>query len=248
MNISRLRDRPRLRARLALVLAVSALSLGASAARAGPPFLTDDPEPTDLHHWEVYNFVSGASEDGETGTALGLDLNYGPVKDVQLSATLPFERDPGAPRRLGDIEVAAKFKLLHQSPDTASIDLTVFPRAYLPTGVDSHRVGLLLPVWAERDFGPWALFGGGGYTINPGAGNRNFWQGGLALNRQLGEGFQLGAEIYAQGPTTIGERPLTVANLGSTIHLAGPFSLALSAGKGLNRDQTVFYSALKLDL
>lgn len=235
-------------ARLFALLIAVAFALGGSAVRAGPPFLTDDPEPTDLHRWEIYTFASGASEDGELGTALGLDLNYGPIKDVQLSMTLPFERDPGAPRRLGDVEVAAKFKLLHQSPDSASIDLTVFPRAFLPTGPDSHRVGLLLPLWAERDFGPWALFGGGGYTINPGVGNRNYWQGGVALNRQLGEGLQLGAEIYAQGPTAIGERPLTVANLGSTIHLGGPFSLAVSAGKGLNRDQTIFYSALKLDL
>jgi hypothetical protein len=36
------------------------------AALAGPPFATDDPEPTDLGHYEVYLFPGGAS------TAIGL--------------------------------------------------------------------------------------------------------------------------------------------------------------------------------
>ena len=47
------------------------------------------------------------------------------------------------------------------------------------------RVRLLLPMWAQKDFGPWSLFGGGGYMINPGAGNRDFWQSGVALTRQV---------------------------------------------------------------
>ena len=59
-------------------------------------------------------------------------------------------------------------------------------------------VRILLPVWAQKDFGPWSLFGGGGYTINPGAGNRNFWQSGLALTRNVTPRLSLGAEITHQ--------------------------------------------------
>ena len=29
-------------------------------ALAGPPFITDDPEPVDPGHWEVYAFSAGA--------------------------------------------------------------------------------------------------------------------------------------------------------------------------------------------
>lgn len=234
--------------RLARALVFAGAALAATVGSAGPPFQTDDPEPTDLHRWEIYNFLGGADDNGSIGTTAGLDLNYGLHQDVQISLTVPFDREPGAPRRLGDVEMAAKFKLLHQAPDSASIDLALFPRAYLPTGPQSRRIGLLLPIWGQRDFGKWSLFGGGGYTINPGADNRNFWQGGLALNRRMGEGLQLGGELFAQGADQVGGRPLTVANLGSLIHLGGPFSLAISAGKGINRPQTVFYSALKLDL
>ena len=35
----------------ALLLAVP------TVAWAGPPFVTDDPEPTDLHKWEIYSFA-----------------------------------------------------------------------------------------------------------------------------------------------------------------------------------------------
>ena len=28
--------------------------IGAVVAWAGPPFVTDDPEPVGMHHWEVY--------------------------------------------------------------------------------------------------------------------------------------------------------------------------------------------------
>jgi hypothetical protein len=47
-------------------------------AFAGPPFITDDPEPVDLDHWEVYAFSAGANGRGDT-TGLGpsMEVNYG---------------------------------------------------------------------------------------------------------------------------------------------------------------------------
>src|SRR5438270_5724696 len=40
---------------------VAALALASLAfpAAAGPPYLTDDPVPTDLGRWEIYGFASG---------------------------------------------------------------------------------------------------------------------------------------------------------------------------------------------
>lgn len=59
-------------------------------AYAGPPYLTDDPEPTDVHHYEIYAFGSGTSErDGMDGEA-GIDFNYGGAKNLQLTAILPI--------------------------------------------------------------------------------------------------------------------------------------------------------------
>ncbi len=65
------------------------------------------------------------------------------------------------------------------------------------------RVRLLLPVWAQKDFGPWSLFGGGGYMINPGAGNRDFWQSGVALTRAVTPRLSLGGEIAHEGPDAV---------------------------------------------
>ena len=59
-------------------------------------------------------------------------------------------------------------------------------------------MGLLLPVWAEKDVGPWQVFGGGGYQINTGANQRNFWQGGVAVNRTMTNRLQLGVELFEQ--------------------------------------------------
>ena len=85
----------------------------AGSAWAGPPYQTDDPEPTDLGHWEIYNFATldGRGIDYD-GTA-GLDLNYGAANGVQLTATLPlaFSHSPDRGRRsgTGDVELAGKY-------------------------------------------------------------------------------------------------------------------------------------------
>ncbi len=221
--------------------------LFSGVAYAGPPFVTDDPEPTDYHKWEIYNFAGGSHDGGVTSLDTGVDLNYGGFRDVQLTAVLPLHTETGAPLDTGDVQIAAKFKLLHQGEGGFGLDVTFFPRVFVPTGRGSRYAQILLPVWAQRDIGKWQVFGGGGYTLNPGPGNRDYWVQGFVINRQVVKGFQLGVEEYYQGPTAIGDRPLIGANLGTSIHIKGPFSLLGSFGQGLNRPQTIFYSSLKLD-
>jgi len=59
-----------------------ALALGAAGpALAGPPFLTDDPEPTEAGHWEIYAPAldaagKGADFDGSLGVARGSQAYY----------------------------------------------------------------------------------------------------------------------------------------------------------------------------
>ena len=67
---------------VALVL-IAALC-GARQARAGPPFITDDPEPVDLGHWEVYAFSDGAFDGGSaTGVGPSIEVNYGAARCCQ---------------------------------------------------------------------------------------------------------------------------------------------------------------------
>ena len=72
-------------------------ALAATPALAGPPYKTDDPAPTDTGHWEIYAFGAVDGDDGNIDGAAGVDLNYGAVEGVQLTATLPvgFARQRG---------------------------------------------------------------------------------------------------------------------------------------------------------
>ena len=205
-----------------------------SVAWAGPPYVTDDPQPTDLHHGEIYAFgaAEGAHRSGDG--AAGLDLNYGAVPGVQLTATLPldFVHDSGqTSTHAGDVELGVKYRFLHR--EAAGLDVAIFPRLILPTA--GHRFGtgrtqVLLPVWAEKDSGPWALFGGGGYTINPGAGNRDFWQGGIALTREVSSRLSIGGEATLDGPDVVGAHATAGLGIGGVYQFGGPFALLVSGG------------------
>ena len=217
------------------ILPLLAILLCAAPALAGPPFVTDDPQPTDTGHWEIYNFALGSHIAGETDGAAGFDINYGGAKDLQLTAVLPlnYQTGTGGTVGLGNIELAAKYKFLHQADGSILPDVAFFPRAFVPTAgrrFGTRRLSLLLPLWAQKDFGPWSLFGGGGYTINPGAGNRDYWQSGLALTRTVTPRLSLGAEITYQGPDAAGARSTTALGAGGIFHVAGPFSLLFSGG------------------
>jgi hypothetical protein len=94
----------------------------------------------------------------------------------------------------------------------------------------ARHVTALLPVWAQKDFGKWSVFGGGGYAINPGAGNRDYWSGGVAVTRRFGERLSVGLEADRQGPDTIGARAATSLGLGAIYDLGGHLRLLASGG------------------
>ncbi len=207
----------------------------ASPALAGPPYLTDDPVPTDLGHWEIYAFTSAqggqSSVDGESG----FDINYGGVRNVQLTATLPlgFEKDPGEDWHWGtsDVELAVKYRFLDDQK--GGFSAAIFPRVFLPTSslARGEHLQLLLPLWLEKDFkGGTSIFGGGGYQVNPGPGNLNFWQAGGAVTQDVGHKIALGAEIFRQGPDAVGETVQTSAGVGGTVQLSPHYGLLFSGG------------------
>src|SRR5277367_5925419 len=85
-------------------------------ALAGPPYLSDDPEPTDYRHFEIYTFSNGTvTGDGTSGEA-GIDFNYGAAPNLQLTAVLPAGYDFGSASPsvagLSNIELGAKYRFL----------------------------------------------------------------------------------------------------------------------------------------
>ncbi|HET7593311.1 MAG TPA: hypothetical protein VFK00_09935, partial [Rhodanobacteraceae bacterium] len=132
-------------------------------ALAGPPYITDDPEPTGTGHYEIYFFSEGASaRDGREGSA-GIDFNYGAADNLQLTATLPIAWSAvagGSTAGIGNIELAAKYQFLHQRG--AGVDAAFFPRVFLPAApsvVAEDHASLLLPLWLQRSWGAWTVFG-----------------------------------------------------------------------------------------
>ena|ERR1700676_4935194 len=83
---------------------------------AGPPYVSDDPVPTDYKHFEIYTFNSGTTTQGGSSGATGIDFNYGAAPDLQLTATLPagFDRPAGGKPSisLSNVELAAKYRFL----------------------------------------------------------------------------------------------------------------------------------------
>src|SRR5262249_36577758 len=67
-------------------MSLLALLLSSSPAPAGPPFITDDPEPTDYRHWELYIFSQGTHATGGPSGVVppSCDCNYGGLPNVQL--------------------------------------------------------------------------------------------------------------------------------------------------------------------
>lgn len=237
-------------------LRLAALTLGSVAAPAvaGPPYLTDDPVPTDTGHWEIYAFASGEGHRSDLDADAGLDLNYGAVRGVQLTATLPLSfshaRLAGWHGGTGDVELGAKYRFL--ADEKSGFSAAIFPRIILPTAAHSpgERARLLLPLWMEKDFkGGTSLFGGGGFELNPGSGNRNFWQAGLALTQDVSERLSIGAEVTRQGADTVGGTAQTRAGLGTIVKLNEHYALLLSGGPTWadRRTSFRFYTALGLN-
>jgi hypothetical protein len=223
-------------------------------ALAGPPYQTDDPEPTELHHWEIYNFVTADGRHSDFDGEAGLDLNYGGAKGLQLTATLPiaFSRtsDEGWRAGSGDVELGAKYRLLEDKQ--RGWQAAIFPRVILPTlakGLGSNRLRLLLPLWVQKDLGKTSVFGGGGYEINPGSGHKDFWQAGIAVTHDFSEDFSLGTEIFWQSADTQGGESSTGVNLGLIRQLGGPYSFLLAGGPSFSSGRTSYhaYAALALN-
>ncbi len=227
---------------LALFGLVLALGFAARPAHAGPPFITDDPEPVDLHHWEVYAFSAGAfDQHGSTGVGPSVEVNYGAAPNLQLHviANLAYDNAPGEGGQfgLGDTELGAKYRFITPGDQDWFPQVGVFPLVELPSG-DARRglgagyVQAFLPLWIQKDFGKWTTYGGGGYWINPGPGNRNFWYAGWLLQRQVTDKLMLGGEVFHATSSMDGRRDSSGFNMGGQYDLTEHDHLLFSIGRG----------------
>lgn len=220
-------------------------------AWAGPPFLSDDPDPTPHGEYEILLFTEGEPLSGNASGSLGIDFNYGATPDLQLTAAAPviFE-DVGGERSwgLGNVELAAKLRVLHQ--ETFGWDVAIFPRVYLPSGsnLGDQHASFLLPVWVGRDDGNWSTFGGGGCAINRGGGSQDYCLAGWGVTYDVTPQLNLGAELFHQTADVEGGEATTTIGFGGTyslndtVHLLG--YLGADPDHFGEADRTAWYTSL----
>ncbi len=181
------------------LLCLALIACGAlhpAPAWAGPPFLTDDPEPVELRHWEFYAASQWSMNRHDTsGTCPHFEVNYGALPNVQLHAIVPVVLDHASGAKdqfgVGDIELGTKLRFVQEGKG-----LPQFPLITLPTGSESRRLGsgeveVFLPIWVQKSFGDWTTYGGTGLRLVPGA---NAASGGWLIQRAIASKVTLGAE------------------------------------------------------
>lgn len=223
----------------------------AAPAWAGPPFLSDDPDPTPHHEYEVLVFAEGEPLRGDLSGSAGIDFNYGATPDLQLTAAAPFVFEESGGERewgLGNVELAAKLRLLHQ--ETFGWDVAVFPRVFLPAASDlgDQHASLLLPVWIGRESGRWSTFGGGGCAINRGDNSQDYCLAGWALTYDVTPNLNLGAELFHQTADIKDGEATTTFGLGGTYSLNDTVHLLGYLGADPDRlgepEHTTWYTSL----
>jgi hypothetical protein len=212
------------------------------SAQAGPPFQTDDPTPVDLGHYEAYVFgtVDGTPvEIDSAGPAF--EFNWGAIPNVQLHAILPL----GAARPLNnpvylpsgtgssafgltDMELGVKYGFIKQTKRRPQIG--PFPMFEIPTGSSTRGLGVgkvwyKLPIWIEKEFGPWSLCGGLGYAVVPQTQYRNYLYGGYLVKKEINKKLELSAEVFSharEGLATAQTRSSTMVDAGGCYHFKSP--------------------------
>lgn len=211
------------------------------SAIAGPPFFTDDPEPVDLYHWEFYVASINADIHGDwSGTAPHFEVNYGAAPELQLHmiAPLAYDSPPQGVTHYGfaDLELGTKYRFIQETNWWPQVG--VFPLLEVPTASDELGSGHLtafLPVWAQKSWGTWTLYGGAGYGVNSFSGHGNWEFGGAVLQDQVLTNVLIGVEVYHQTLAQVDfPNEGTGFNVGTVIDFSDSHHLLFSAGRSID--------------
>ena len=217
---------------------------------AGPPFLTDDPQPVDFKHWEFYVASSMQFDKSQfDGTLPHIEVNYGAVPDLQLHVIIPMvysRTENNSVYRFSNMELGVKYRFIQETDNIPQIG--TFPLVIAPTGDKSKNPGnekaqIYFPVWLQKSWGKLTTYGGGGYWYNPGPGNRNWIFTGWEVQYDFSETITLGGEVYYQTSNTVDSKAQTGFNIGGYINFDEHNHMLFSIGKILssNNSTTAYF-------
>ena len=233
------------------LVAILALALPVQTF-AGPPYNTDDPEPTEHKHYEIIVATEyNRNIEGKSGTKPHIEINYGLVPDVQVGISIPYAFSKPAHEKsnygLGDIELSLKYRFIQETKTTPMV--AFFPSYKSTTGNESKGLGdgasaYFLPIWLSKSWGDWTVNTGAGYTITHAAEVKNTWFLGWQISKQINEQLSLGAELFHETEAASDEGSSTGFNLGAIYDISERHHILFSAGKGLrNANRTNQFSS-----
>lgn len=180
-----------------------------------------------------------------------LEADYAFLPDFQLHAVVPnaFHRVKSGPTLLGvgNVELGVEYRFLRESDYTPMAGF--FPLVEVPTGSRARGLGtgqaqFFLPVWLQKSWGHWTAFGGGGYWVNPGAGNRDSWYTGWVLEHDIGKRLTVGMEVFHATPSKQDGESETGYNIGAIVSFSDTHHFICSAGSDIRGPaRFLFYAA-----
>jgi hypothetical protein len=220
------------------VFAMTSWAIVPRIAGAGPPFVTDDPEPTAPQQWEMYaGYAAEGNDEGREGALPFVEANWGARRNLQLSLTIPYgfaEQDGGRERGFGDLELGVKLRFVPESRSRPQV--AFYPLVTIPSGGASHHLGegataVFLPLWAQKNIGAISVYGGGGIWNRGGTAAARWGQTGIVVQATLGERVMVGGETYRVGAREPSEPPYTAVAIGAACAFSDRLRLLFSAGR-----------------
>lgn len=226
---------------LSIIMVACCLVYAPLPALAGPPFMTDDPEPVEYRHSEFYIASQQTkSAGGRSGTLPHIEYNYGAAPDVHLHIIVPYAFNSPAggatESGIGDTELGIKYRFAQETENSPMAG--IFPILLTHTGDYNKGLGaggtqLFLPVWLQKKWGEWQSYGGGGYWISHTPDIRNHWFAGWQVQKEISEQVMLGGEIFHSTEQAAGQGSSSGFNLGGCYNFDEHDHLMFSAGRGL---------------
>ena len=223
---------------------------------AGPPFETDDPEPVEYKHWEYYiSSMDGLQHHVWSGTLPHFEINYGLIPNVQVHLVLPlnyiYQEHRSMQYGYGYTEFGLKYRFIKESELLPQVG--IFPILEIPTVPDrtfnNGKVQLYLPVWVQKSWDKLTTYGGGGYWINQGDNNKNWFFSGWELQYDFSKALTLGGELYYHSATTADSQSSLGFNAGGFLNFSSKFHFIFSFGHTItNEAMFTVYTGLLLTI
>jgi hypothetical protein len=214
-------------------IGVIGLLAGATVLKAGPPFQTDDPEPIEYQNYEFYTFATSDGTPIETDTeGPAVEFNWGAAPNLHLHIIVPaaaiFPAEGARAFGIGDIELGIKYRFVQEGklrPQIGTFTMFEIPTGSAPRGLGVGKTWYKVPLWAQKSFGPWTTYGGGGATVFSVPGYQNYAFAGWLVQRDIGKKWTLGTEVFyhgPEGPLAPQTRPATLVDFGGYYKFRDP--------------------------